>query len=289
MSAATINASIKLAVANIDQFAASATFNGVNLLSSTTPVGGNSTLNVVSNTSGALITASSTDSSNAAAIVTQSDSAGLGLGSLTVSQNSENLAFTNASTPTAGDTISLTNGTKTWTFELETTGTPPAFATAASATQSNTGVNILTTDSNTAVMQKISTALQSQGFGASIGSNGSLGITGNGVTSGTATVTGGATLTNTTATAAIATVQAAIAQLNTNSSYIGSKSNQVTGMSSFAASLQSSVSAGIGALTDANMAAESAQLQSLQTKQSLGIQALSIANQQPGSIMTLFR
>ena len=60
-------------------------------------------------------------------------------------------------------------------------------------------------------------------------------------------------------------------------------------MVSFASSLSNALTAGIGALTDANMAAESAQLQSLQTKQSLAIQSLSIANQQPQSIMQLFR
>ena len=37
------------------------------------------------------------------------------------------------------------------------------------------------------------------------------------------------------------------------------------------------------------MAAESAKLQSLQTKQSLAIQALSIANQGPQALMSLFR
>ena len=39
----------------------------------------------------------------------------------------------------------------------------------------------------------------------------------------------------------------------------------------------------------ADLAAESANLQSLQTKQQLGIQALSIANQGPGAVLTLFR
>ncbi|MBV9522786.1 MAG: flagellin, partial [Alphaproteobacteria bacterium] len=36
-------------------------------------------------------------------------------------------------------------------------------------------------------------------------------------------------------------------------------------------------------------AAESANLQALQTKQQLGIQALSIANQGPGAVLSLFR
>ena len=46
---------------------------------------------------------------------------------------------------------------------------------------------------------------------------------------------------------------------------------------------------GLSQLVDADLAAESANLQSLQTKQQLGIQALSIANQGPGAVLTLFR
>jgi flagellin len=46
---------------------------------------------------------------------------------------------------------------------------------------------------------------------------------------------------------------------------------------------------GIGNLVDADMAVESARLQSLQVKQQLGVQALSIANAQPQIILSLFR
>lgn len=46
---------------------------------------------------------------------------------------------------------------------------------------------------------------------------------------------------------------------------------------------------GLGALVDANLAQESAQLQSLQIRQQLGTQALSIANQAPQSLLSLFK
>jgi flagellin len=46
---------------------------------------------------------------------------------------------------------------------------------------------------------------------------------------------------------------------------------------------------GLGSLIDANLAQESAQLQSLQTKQQLGVQALSLANQGPSTLLSLFR
>ena len=46
---------------------------------------------------------------------------------------------------------------------------------------------------------------------------------------------------------------------------------------------------GLGALVDANLAEESAKLQSLQTRQQLAVQSLSIANQAPSVILSLFR
>ena len=49
------------------------------------------------------------------------------------------------------------------------------------------------------------------------------------------------------------------------------------------------VESSVGNLVDADLAKESAKLQALQVKQQLGIQALSIANQAPQAIMSLFR
>jgi flagellin len=59
--------------------------------------------------------------------------------------------------------------------------------------------------------------------------------------------------------------------------------------SSFTQKLSDTLTSGIGNLVDANMAQESAKLQSLQVKQQLGVQALSIANQAPQAILSLFR
>ncbi len=90
------------------------------------------------------------------------------------------------------------------------------------------------------------------------------------------------------ATAAIANVTAAITKLGSISSQLGAASNHITGMQTFTSSLSSALTAGVGALTDADMASESAKLTSLQTKQQLGISALSMANQQPQALLKLF-
>ena len=63
---------------------------------------------------------------------------------------------------------------------------------------------------------------------------------------------------------------------------------QVT-QTNFVKSLTDSLTGGVSQLVDADLAAESANLQSLQTKQQLGIQALSIANQSTSPLLSLFR
>lgn len=72
-------------------------------------------------------------------------------------------------------------------------------------------------------------------------------------------------------------------------STLGSASRKIDGQSSFVSKLSDAIEGGIGNLVDADLAKESAKLQALQVKQQLGVQALSIANQAPQSIMSLFR
>lgn len=70
---------------------------------------------------------------------------------------------------------------------------------------------------------------------------------------------------------------------------LGSSSRQVDSQLTFTAKLSDALTSGIGTLVDADLAKESANLQALQLKQQLGVQALSIANQSPQSISSLFR
>ena len=69
----------------------------------------------------------------------------------------------------------------------------------------------------------------------------------------------------------------------------GSVQNRISIQSDFVGQLTNSMKAGIGSLVDADMEETSARLQALQVQQQLGIQALSIANQAPQSILALFR
>ncbi|HEX9859493.1 MAG TPA: flagellin, partial [Paracoccaceae bacterium] len=69
----------------------------------------------------------------------------------------------------------------------------------------------------------------------------------------------------------------------------GSVQQRIDIQSDFVGQLSDSLKAGIGAMVDADMEETSARLQALQVQQQLGIQALSIANQQPQSVLSLFR
>jgi len=91
------------------------------------------------------------------------------------------------------------------------------------------------------------------------------------------------------ATAAIATVDASITNVNNALAKLGTSSNALTTQLTFVGTLQDTIDTGVGNLVNANLAKESAQLQALQTKQQLGIQALSIANSGSSALLSLFR
>jgi flagellin len=81
---------------------------------------------------------------------------------------------------------------------------------------------------------------------------------------------------------ALSYVSSSLASLGTGSKALGIHAE-------FVGKLADSLEAGIGNLVDADLAKESAKLQSLQTKQQLGVQALSIANSSTSSLLGLFR
>lgn len=91
------------------------------------------------------------------------------------------------------------------------------------------------------------------------------------------------------ASAYVATLTTDITNVNTALSALGTGASTLASQLKFVSSLQNSLNTGISNLVDADMAAESAQLQALQTKQQLGIQALSIANQSTSALLSLFR
>ena len=84
-------------------------------------------------------------------------------------------------------------------------------------------------------------------------------------------------------------LEQAITDLNVTLASIGSQATALDAQKEFLSKLSDEIENGIGNLVDADLAKESAKLQSLQIKQQLGAQALSIANQAPQVILSLFR
>jgi flagellin len=96
-------------------------------------------------------------------------------------------------------------------------------------------------------------------------------------------------LTLTGATQALTRLDDSITQLNASLGEIGAQAKQIEAHNSFVTKLVDTLESGIGNLVDADLAKESARLQALQVQQQLGAQSLSIANQAPQIILSLFR
>jgi flagellin len=281
ISPVTMGLQITAIIANINQIAGSANFNGVNLLNNS----GN--LSVIQDIAGNQISVAGQNAT----------STGLGLTGIGVNSAAVNFAFGAAFAVANADTVTLSNGlggaaAKSWTFEFSDGSA--ALTTTPTPTNTVYAVQVdPTTQSSGQMVGALVTAMQQAGFGASIGSDGSLTVGGNSITSAASAdvfASTGVTKTAVTgAAAAVAIVTSAVAMMNTISAALGASSQTISSMQNFSSSLQTSLTSGLGALTDADMAAESAKLTSLQTKQQLGIQALSLANQQPQALLTLFR
>ena len=173
----------------------------------------------------------------------------------------------NAAIATAGFTVDIdTNATATGTARRSNFINGVAAATTATAAD--------------AADARPSSTLVIAGFDLRVGGTGVL-------NSLLALDIGGATTTG--ATAAVAALDTAMTALNSNLATLGSQAKALDIQAAFLQTLSDTVEKGVSSLVDADLAKESAKLQSLQIKQQLGAQALSIANQSPQVILSLFR
>ncbi|MBB1491719.1 MULTISPECIES: flagellin [unclassified Paracoccus (in: a-proteobacteria)] len=88
---------------------------------------------------------------------------------------------------------------------------------------------------------------------------------------------------------AIGQIEALINTAVEGAASLGSAGKRITGQSEFVGQLADSLKSGIGSMVDADMEETSARLQALQVQQQLATQSLSIANQAPQSLLSLFR
>ena len=90
------------------------------------------------------------------------------------------------------------------------------------------------------------------------------------------------------ASSAIQNIESSISNVNTALSELGSGATRLELQGDFVSQLSDAIEVGIGNLVDADLANEAANLQALQVRQQLGLQALSIANQAPSTVLGLF-
>lgn len=143
------------------------------------------------------------------------------------------------------------------------------------------GVNLLDNSTGTGGYKALSNTAGSTIKVA--GENLSLG--GANVTVAATTTIGTATL----ATTALGLVNASIDKVSASLARLGTGSKSFSTHLTFVGKLQDALETGVGNLVDADLAKESARLQALQTKQQLGVQALSIANSSTSILLGLFR
>lgn len=92
-----------------------------------------------------------------------------------------------------------------------------------------------------------------------------------------------------TASAVLAQLSTSIINVNAALGQIGAQAKAIEGHNVFVSKLTDVLETGVGNLVDADLAKESARLTALQVQQQLGTQALSIANQGPQVVLSLFR
>lgn len=109
------------------------------------------------------------------------------------------------------------------------------------------------------------------------------------LTAATLAIGGSVTDTQTNAILAVAAVSGAISTVNTAIANLASRVRAASAAKEYSQQLSDGLDKAISSMVDADLPAESARLQALQTKQQLGIQVLSIANQQPQMLLSLFR
>lgn len=204
-----------------------------------------------------------------------------------IAERAENVAFSNAAAVQAGDGYKVTIGAASYSYIAGKGETMEDVAKGLKTAIDSAGVTGVTTqaayDSTNSQWQlKVdndgsSVAFSVVGNAGGEASGGLFGLDSINVTSDAG------------ASAALANIETMIGSSIDAAAEFGSAQGRIETQSNFITNLSDSMKAGIGSLVDADMEEASARLQALQVQQQLGVQSLSIANQAPQSILSLFR
>ena len=278
--------------AQVDQVANSATFNGINLVAA-----GGANLSVLMSDIASATTGRQIASTVIAGTVPGLSSYVVGNGSVTAADDTTfNLA---------GVAIGTVDVTATMTIQgyLDAVSTQTGGRVTASYNQSTGQFTYVAPEAvagtNELTITTAGTARSWLGQGVAAGAVSGAAVTSTiinrdftvGGAGALATVSTAANLLSSTGSAAttVGNIDTAITALNSQLATMGSQAKALDVQGDFMSKLADVVEKGISNLVDADLAKESAKLQSLQIKQQLGAQALSIANQSPQLILSFFR
>lgn len=241
---------------------------------------------------GAVVSVNSTRAFETVEVTATLSTDGTGAGDVTlaggtIAERAENVTFSSAASVNEGDGYKITVGDQTLTyvagkgetFEDVAKGLKTAIDGAGiegvttKVAKSDTGDWMIKVDNDTATAKAIAIAGRAGGEA----SGGLFGLD-------TLDVS-----TNEGADAALANIENLIQNSIDSSAAFGSAQGRIETQSDFISKLIDSLKTGIGTLVDADMEEASARLQALQVQQQLGTQSLSIANQAPQALLSLFR
>ncbi|MEP3247449.1 MAG: flagellin [Sneathiella sp.] len=281
-------------VEQINSIVSTTIFNGVNLID-----GSGTDLEVLSALGGVTQTVTSQDATTAtlglagfdlsatASVITIDDN-------YAIAENDVySLTLSDANGTTAIHRFEITADGNALTSAPDESATPPIYVHAVTVDPANQSVQEMT-----GIMANV---MRQEGFAVKLGESGTISIShGQNIAVGAAN--GGNDLTTTPAPpnaiintidntgndplAVLENAEMLVGQIITT---LGTAANRLDSQSEFTQLLVDKLEEGLGILVDANLAEASAELQALQTKEQLGIQSLSIANQRPQSILNLFQ
>ncbi|NQZ71451.1 MAG: flagellin [Dinoroseobacter sp.] len=181
-----------------------------------------------------------------------------------------------------GDQVNLTVGNVTGQYVIQEGDTDASIASGLKNGLNSEGLNSddFTLDISTDGVLKISNNTNSDVAYSVSATRGSGGLSG---------LSSLSVLTSNDASNALTNIESMIQTAVDASASFGSAQARIEIQADFVSDLSDALKSGIGSLVDADMEEASARLQALQVQQQLGIQALSIANQAPQSVLSLFR
>ena len=205
----------------------------------------------------------------------------------TIAERAETLSFSGSANVAEGDGYQVTVGSNAFTYVA---GKGETFEDVAKGLKAAVDGGTIT-DLSTQVTQNSSGQwqLKVDNDGASSQSLARAGAAGGTASGGLFGLDAVDVTTNAGADAALSNIETLISNSIDSAAEFGSAQGRIEIQSDFIGKLTDSLKTGIGTLVDADMEEASARLQALQVQQQLGVQSLSIANQSPQSILSLFR